>query len=65
MIRNPQVTLYSQDLPTALAFYQNLGFSEAFRFPEEGPYDWLDDFRDAWAADPDGNPIQLVSRRWG
>jgi catechol 2,3-dioxygenase-like lactoylglutathione lyase family enzyme len=127
MIRNPQVTLYSRDLPTALAFYQGLGFQEAFRFPDDGPiihiellldgfnlgiadiavaakqhgfdvnlngrgmdlvfwtddadaiftrlvsggapviaepHDWLDDLRIAWIADPDGNPIQLVSRRW-
>jgi catechol 2,3-dioxygenase-like lactoylglutathione lyase family enzyme len=27
------------------------------------PHDWLDDLRIAWVADPDGNPIQLVSRR--
>jgi glyoxylase I family protein len=27
------------------------------------PHDWLDDLRLAWVADPDGNPIQLVSRR--
>lgn len=127
MIRNPQVTIYSQDVPKALAFYQGLGFEEAFRFPDEGPiihiellldgfnlgiadiavasqqhgfavnlngrgmelvfwtddaealftrlvaegapviaepHDWLDDLRIAWIADPDGNPIQLVSRRW-
>jgi catechol 2,3-dioxygenase-like lactoylglutathione lyase family enzyme len=127
MIRNPQVTLYSQDLAKAIAFYEKLGFTEAFRFPDEGPivhiellldgfnlgiadisvaanqhgfevnlngrgmelvfwtddanvlferlvsegapviarpHDWLDDLRTAWIADPDGNPIQLVSRRW-
>ncbi len=27
------------------------------------PHDWLDDLRLAWVADPDRNPIQLVSRR--
>jgi len=27
------------------------------------PHDWLDELRLAWVADPDGNPIQLVSRR--
>jgi catechol 2,3-dioxygenase-like lactoylglutathione lyase family enzyme len=28
-----------------------------------GPHDWLADLRLAWVADPDGNPIQLVSHR--
>lgn len=36
MFRSPQVTLYSRDLPRALAFYTKLGFSEAFRYPKEG-----------------------------
>jgi catechol 2,3-dioxygenase-like lactoylglutathione lyase family enzyme len=36
-IRNPGVTLYSTDLPRAVAFYEGLGFREAFRFPDEGP----------------------------
>jgi catechol 2,3-dioxygenase-like lactoylglutathione lyase family enzyme len=31
------VTLYSANLPRTLAFYQELGFREAFRFPAEGP----------------------------
>jgi catechol 2,3-dioxygenase-like lactoylglutathione lyase family enzyme len=36
MFRSPQVTLYSRDLPSALAFYTKLGFTEAFRDPKEG-----------------------------
>ncbi len=27
------------------------------------PHDWLEHLRVAWVADPDGNPIQVVSRR--
>jgi catechol 2,3-dioxygenase-like lactoylglutathione lyase family enzyme len=37
VIRDPAVTLYSTDLPRALAFYAGLGFRETFRFPDEGP----------------------------
>jgi catechol 2,3-dioxygenase-like lactoylglutathione lyase family enzyme len=36
MFRSPQVTLYTRDLPRALAFYQKLGFAEAFRYPKDG-----------------------------
>jgi catechol 2,3-dioxygenase-like lactoylglutathione lyase family enzyme len=36
MFRSPQVNLYSRDLPRAFAFYTNLGFVEAFRYPSEG-----------------------------
>jgi glyoxylase I family protein len=36
MFRNPQVILFSGDLPRAVAFYANLGFTETFRVPAEG-----------------------------
>ena len=36
MFRNPQVILFSEDLPRAVAFYVNLGFTETFRVPTEG-----------------------------
>lgn len=36
MFRTPQVTLYSRDLQRALAFYTELGFVEAFRYPKDG-----------------------------
>ena len=34
--RTPQVILFSQDLPRAIAFYSSLGFEETFRVPTEG-----------------------------
>jgi catechol 2,3-dioxygenase-like lactoylglutathione lyase family enzyme len=34
--RSPQVVLFSQDLPRAVAFYSSLGFTETFRVPTEG-----------------------------
>jgi glyoxylase I family protein len=34
--RNPQVILFSEDLPRAAAFYQGLGFVETFRVPTDG-----------------------------
>lgn len=37
VVRNPAVTLYSEDLPRAVAFYEGLGFRERFRFPAQGP----------------------------
>ena len=27
------------------------------------PHDFLDSLRAAWVADPDGNPVQIVTRR--
>ena len=36
MFRNPQVILFSEDLPRAVAFYAGLGFTETFRVPTEG-----------------------------
>ena len=36
MFRNPQVILFSENLPRAVAFYSSLGFSETFRVPLEG-----------------------------
>jgi catechol 2,3-dioxygenase-like lactoylglutathione lyase family enzyme len=36
MIRSPQITLYATDLARSRAFYEGLGFEEAFRFPSEG-----------------------------
>jgi hypothetical protein len=47
MFRNPQVILFSEDLPRAVAFYA-------------GPHEWLGRLLIAWVADPDGNPIQIV-----
>lgn len=34
--RSPQVILFSEDLPRAVAFYTRLGFVETFRTPSEG-----------------------------
>jgi catechol 2,3-dioxygenase-like lactoylglutathione lyase family enzyme len=36
MFRNPQVIIFSENLPRAVAFYVNLGFTETFRVPTEG-----------------------------
>lgn len=36
MIRDFEVTLYSQDLQRARRFYQGLGFAETFRYPKTG-----------------------------
>src|SRR5262245_34589924 len=36
MFRNPQVILFSENLPRAVAFYVGLGFTETFRVPTEG-----------------------------
>ena len=36
MFRTPQVILFSENLPRAVAFYSSLGFSETFRVPPEG-----------------------------
>jgi glyoxylase I family protein len=34
--RAPQVILFSDDLPRAVAFYSRLGFTETFRVPADG-----------------------------
>ena len=34
--RTPQVILFSDDLPRAVAFYERLGFTETFRVPTDG-----------------------------
>jgi glyoxylase I family protein len=34
--RSPQVILFSEDLPRAVAFYSSLGFTETFRTPQTG-----------------------------
>ncbi len=36
MFRNPQVILFSEDIPRAVAFYSTLGFTETFRTPTTG-----------------------------
>lgn len=36
MFRDPQVILFSENLPRAVAFYSSLGFTETFRVPTEG-----------------------------
>jgi catechol 2,3-dioxygenase-like lactoylglutathione lyase family enzyme len=36
LFRSPQIILFSEDLPRAVAFYSRLGFSETFRVPTEG-----------------------------
>ena len=36
VFREPQVILFSDDLPRAAAFYERLGFTETFRTPTEG-----------------------------
>ncbi len=76
MFSAPQITLYSRDLPRAMAFYAGLGFIEAFRHAPRGePVHVelvLDGFRlgiaDVEAAradhgldpDPDGQAVELV-----
>jgi catechol 2,3-dioxygenase-like lactoylglutathione lyase family enzyme len=125
IFREPQLILFTADLPRITAFYRRLGFAEVFRTPEEGdpihvdlvldswrvgfstatssrddhgldpiaagqraavilwtddtpsaydellaqgatalkpPHVWLDRLLIAWAADPDGNPVQVVQR---
>jgi catechol 2,3-dioxygenase-like lactoylglutathione lyase family enzyme len=34
--RTPQIVLFSEDLPRAMAFYSSLGFNETFRVPTTG-----------------------------
>ncbi|MER7892418.1 VOC family protein [Micromonospora sp. NPDC094482] len=36
MFRTPQIILFSEDVPRAVAFYSRLGFTETFRVPTEG-----------------------------
>ncbi|MFI6266112.1 VOC family protein [Micromonospora sp. NPDC051006] len=36
MFRTPQIILFSEDVPRAVAFYSRLGFIETFRVPTEG-----------------------------
>lgn len=36
VFRTPQVILFSEDLPRAVAFYTGLGFTETFRTPADG-----------------------------
>ncbi|MEU8296997.1 VOC family protein [Micromonospora sp. NPDC048909] len=36
MFRTPQIVLFSEDVPRAVAFYSQLGFTETFRVPTEG-----------------------------
>jgi glyoxylase I family protein len=36
MFHTPQVILFSQNLPRAVAFYSSLGFTETFRTPIDG-----------------------------
>jgi catechol 2,3-dioxygenase-like lactoylglutathione lyase family enzyme len=36
IFRSPQVILFSNDLPRAVAFYTRLGFAETFRVPTKG-----------------------------
>ena len=36
IFRAPQVILFSDDLPRAVAFYTRLGFTETFRVPTDG-----------------------------
>jgi catechol 2,3-dioxygenase-like lactoylglutathione lyase family enzyme len=36
MFRNPQLILFSDDLPRAIGFYTGLGFTEVFRVPRGG-----------------------------
>ena len=125
LFRAPQLILFSNDVSGLAGFYVRLGFSETFRFPEEGDpthvdlvldgyklgiasvastrdahgldpvpdgqrvavvlwtddtdagllaviaaggtqlsasRPWLGRLLIAWAADPDGNPVQVVQR---
>ena len=34
--RQPQIILFSEDIPRAVSFYTKLGFTEIFRVPTEG-----------------------------
>jgi catechol 2,3-dioxygenase-like lactoylglutathione lyase family enzyme len=37
MFGQPQIVLFSKNVPRAGAFYETLGFEEVFRTPLEGP----------------------------
>src|SRR5215472_602557 len=37
VFREPQVILFSDDLPRAAEFYASLGFKQTFRVPADGP----------------------------
>lgn len=51
------VILWSEDTPAALRALLDAGAT-----PMEEPYVFLDRLLIAWAADPDGHPIQVVQR---
>ena len=36
MFTNPAINIYTHDVRILVAFYEGLGFKEAFRFPSEG-----------------------------
>lgn len=40
--RAPQINLYSRNLPRAVAFYKQFGFSESFRTPDKGPTEHIE-----------------------
>ncbi|MGH8952998.1 MAG: VOC family protein [Acidimicrobiia bacterium] len=54
MFRTPQVILFSENLPRAVAFYSRLGFTQTFRVPTEGEAIHVD-------LDLDGYKIGIAS----
>ena len=52
-----EVVLWVRDLESAFAWFQARGTR-----PLSPPHDFAGALRGAWVADPDGNPVQLVTR---
>lgn len=40
--RAPQINLYSRNLSSAVAFYEQFGFAETFRTPDKGPAEHIE-----------------------
>ena len=64
----PQINRYVVDVPRTVGFYAAMGFVETFRTPAQGAPIHVElaldgRLRVAWVADPEGAPVELVSRR--
>jgi catechol 2,3-dioxygenase-like lactoylglutathione lyase family enzyme len=55
-----EVVVWTDDVDTAVA-----GLAERGTRVLSPPHDFLASLRAAWVADPDGNPVQVVTRRGG
>jgi catechol 2,3-dioxygenase-like lactoylglutathione lyase family enzyme len=53
-----EVVLWTDDVDTAVAGLSAHGVPVLSK-----PHDFVETLRAAWVADPDGNPVQLVTRR--